>query len=466
MNEDSPLFLEAGWVVPIEGAPFRDGAVLVREGSIEAVGPAAELRARHGLDGGDTAIERLSFPDCVLLPGLVNVHSHLEYSAFHDFSPCCGFGEWMLRLLRARRRLVPEDYAVSARWGAQLCVRSGITCIADTAFEGWTTVRAAGEAGLRARVYLEVIGLDEEAAPAAMAGVAARLEELTGEAGPLLEVGLCPHAPYTVSPRLYREVARYARRRGLAVATHVAESPAEVELLERGTGGIALAYKAAQLWQGRLWRAPGLRPAAYLSTTGILGPATLAVHCVHVDEEDIATLAETETAVAHCPRSNARLQCGIAPVAELLRAGVRVGLGTDSLASNDNLDMFDEMRAALASSRARSGARPLTEGEVLRMATLGGATALGLHDRIGSLERGKRGDLVMIRLPAAATVSDGRELERRLVLQAGAAQVRLTVIDGRIAFAASDGTAPEEMDKALAHVRRKLDLPRLRLTLS
>ncbi len=173
-----------------------------------------------------------------------------------------------------------------------------------------------------------------------------------------MEAGLSPHAPYTVSARLYREVARFARRQGLRLATHLAESPAEVELLERGTGPIAQAYRAANMWKGRRWKPPGMSPVAYLAQTQALGPRMLAIHCVQIDGADMATLAESGAAVAHCPRSNLRLRCGSAPVAELLKAGVTVGLGTDSLGSNESLDMFAEMRAALAVSRARaSGAR-------------------------------------------------------------------------------------------------------------
>ena len=349
--------IEADWVVPISSPPFAHGAVLVRDGRIEAVGPAAELRAQCGFDslqGGGEHVR--SFPGCVLLPGLVNAHSHLDYSAFQGFSPSCGFGEWMLRLLRSRRKLTAEDYAASARWGAEECARNGITCIADTSFEGSTVARAAGEAGLRARVYLEVIGLDEAELPAVMERTEERLSALGPYRTSLVDLGLSPHAPYTVSWRLYREIARYADREGLHLATHVAESAAEVEFLERGAGSIARAYKAARLWKGDRWSAPGLRPGAYLASAGALGPATLAVHCVHLDDAEVGVLAGAGAAVAHCPRSNARLRCGIAPVAALRKAGVRVGLGTDSLASNDSLDMFAEMRAALAAAQVRAAA--------------------------------------------------------------------------------------------------------------
>ncbi len=343
------MLLLADWVVPVSSAPLADAGVRVAEGRILEVGPAAELRARCGDE------EIRSFPGCVLLPGFVNSHTHLELSAFRGFARPSSFGPWMLRLLLARRKLDTADYEASALWGAYECLRCGITSLADTAYDGVAVARAAGGAGLRARVYQEVFGLDDAVLPATMErleSAVGRLQDEVAAVGRPVEAGVSPHAPYTVSARLYGEAARFARRAGLRLATHVAESPAEVELLARGTGAIARAYQAAQLWNGGSWRPPQLRPMAYVGAAGALTPETLVIHAVQVDGEEIELLASSGAAVAHCPRSNARLRCGAAPIAELLAAGVPVGLGTDSLASNDSLDMFAEMRAALRRERA------------------------------------------------------------------------------------------------------------------
>lgn len=456
------VLLEADWVLPVSGPPLRAAAVAVSEGRIAEVGPAAELKVRWAAE------QSLSFPGCVLMPGLINTHSHLEYSAFQGFSRPCGFGEWMLRLLLARRKLSAEDYAVSARWGARECARAGMTCVADTSFEGWTSAHAAGEAGLRARIHLEVIGLDDTEVPRTMERMEHRLGVLRDACSPLVEPGLSPHAPYTVSPRLYRELARFARREGLRVATHVAESRSEVELLLRGTGAIARAYKAAQLWRGQRWSPPGISPVSLLDRADALGPETLAVHCVEVDPDDIAVLAGSGSAVAHCPLSNRRLQCRTAPAAELRQAGVPVGLGTDSLASNDSLDLFSEMRAAVEMSRARAAEAVNTRGLVfspaldeyaaLRMATLEGAAALGLEDIVGSLEAGKAADIVALRLPQ---VSSPLGFDRdgpgaTVVLRASAADVLMTMVGGQVVFDASIPGATDELDRAFAAVRRKL----------
>ncbi len=464
------MLLEADWILPMSGPPVAYGAVAVVDGKIADVGPAAELRARRFGE------EIRSFPGCVLMPGLVNVHSHLEYSAFCGFSGSCGFGEWMLRLLLARRKLSVDDYAISARWGARECARAGMTCLADTAFEGWTSARAAGEAGLRARIHLEVVGLDDAELPKTMDRMETRLADLAAACGPLVEPGLSPHAPYSVSRRLFRELARFARRRGLRLATHVAESKSEVELLTYGTGAIAQAYKAAQLWRGQRWSPPGVSPVLFLEQADVLGPEMLAVHCVQLDTNDVAVLARSGANVAHCPRSNRRLHCGIAPVAELRAAGAAVGLGTDSLASNETLDLFAEMRAALDMSRARAERAPLRaahgfealdlhspsavsleEIDVLRMATLEGAAALGFRNRLGSLEVGKEADLIAVQLPVPVSGESG--LISRVVSGATAEHVRLTMVGGIVVVdKVAMPSDKDDLDADFAAVRTKLGL--------
>ncbi|NLE10743.1 MAG: amidohydrolase family protein [Actinobacteria bacterium] len=454
------MLLEARWVVPIGGPPIEDGALVVTGGTIAAVGPSAELRGRYPGEPVET------YADCALLPGLVNVHTHLDYSAFRHFAHPRGFGTWMLQLLLASRKLGMDDFAASALWGAHECVRNGVTSIADASEKGRTVALAARATGLRARVYLEVFGLDDAALPKTIERLDARLAQLRGEfetattavpggpssarEGPRLEWGVSPHAPYTVPPRLYREAARFARRAGLRMATHVAESQAEVELLTKGSSAIAKAYKAAHLWKRQHWAPPGISPVQCVAESGALGPDMLAVHVVHVDEKDIATLAATGTAVAHCPRSNLRLKCGIAPVADMIAAGITIGLGTDSLASNDNLDPFDEMRAALEVSRSRGAA--LTPAAVLRMATLEGARALGWDHLVGSLEVGKRADVVAVRMRGLET----RDPVDALVAGASASDVRMTMIDGTPVF--GGGNLPVEVADGFRSVRTRLGL--------
>lgn len=484
------MLLQADWVLPITGSPIPNGAIAVERGIIVAVGPAAELREQQGAE------PVLEFPGCVLLPGFVNAHTHLDYSAFGGFAEPSGFGRWMLNLLLARRRLNVDDFAASALWGALACARSGITTIADASFEGWTVARAARAAGLRGRIYLEVFGLDDAGLPAAMERLEARLDRMRRECEPpcLVEPGISPHAPYTVSERFYREAARFARRAGLRLTTHLAESQAEVELLTGKKNVIARVYKAANMWTGQHWTPPLRRPVQYLVQAGVLTPEMLVVHAVQLDSADIAALAASGATVAHCPRSNARLRCGTAPVVELMAAGVTVGLGTDSLASNDDFDMFAEMRAALAASRARAatpsvagGAPPapgvavpqapeaaappvpgaLMAGAVLRMATIDSARSLGWDHLVGSLEQGKRADIIAVALPAGRmAVSDGvtprqpSEIVTALVETAVAADVRFTMVDGKVVFDRREQPrTPSDVLSRFQSVRRKLGLP-------
>ncbi len=235
----------------------------------------------------------------------------------------------MLSLLLARRRLEPPDFEASALWGAYECARCGITSIADTAYDGVAVARAAGAAGLRARVYQEVFGLDDAALPGAMdqpedggRPAPARVRR------PSLEAGVSPHAPYTVSARLYREAARL--RAPCRAADRHCTSPnprPRSRCSTEGRGAIARAYRRAGLWGAGTWTPPRVRPLEYVAGTGALSPDALVIHAVQAEGREIDLLAASGAAVAHCPRSNARLRCGVAPVAEMLAAGVSGGTG-------------------------------------------------------------------------------------------------------------------------------------------
>jgi 5-methylthioadenosine/S-adenosylhomocysteine deaminase len=452
------MLLVGDWVLPVSHPPIPGGGIRVADGVIQEVGPAAELRARHPNE------EALESAGCALIPGLINSHSHLDLSAFRGLLPPSGFSMWMLRLLKARRKLDWDDLAASALWGAYECLRNGVTAIADTSYDGVTVARAARVAGLRARVYLEVFGLDDACLSETMARLEARLtraeDEVEGTAmattGPSVEWGLSPHAPYTVSEQLYKEAAHFARSAGLRMATHAAESRAEVRLLMKGSGALALAYKAAHLWTGQRWKPPGVSPLRYIAGAQALGPDMLVVHAVQVDSDDIALLAASGTSVAHCPRSNRHLKCDVAPVAGMRAAGVIVGLGTDSLASNDSLDMLAEMRAALEggrgpASRAETGrSLSLSPCVVLRMATLDGARALGWETLVGSLEAGKRADLTVVQLPDGKAM-DGEDALAEAVM---GGEVRMTMVDGTVVYAGA--RLPEEVVGGVDRVRRKL----------
>jgi 5-methylthioadenosine/S-adenosylhomocysteine deaminase len=384
--------LSADWVLPVEGAPIEGGAVAIEDGRIVAVATADDL-------GGGT-----HFEDAAIVPGFVNAHSHLEYAVYGGFGDGLGdFAEWIALHVQRKTRIGWDEFVDIARLGAAQCLASGVTTVGDCSYSGATAV-ASAELGLRATVYLEVFGGDVNAALERFARIRDRVEDSFSAR---VHPGVSPHAPYTVSLELYRACAEL----GLPVATHVSESESEVAYLLRGEGA----------WSGYrhlLVDPPGSTGTRLLAEHGLLGPHVVAAHCVVVDEEEIDVLASTGTGVAHCPRSNAALGCGIAPLAELRAAGARVGVGTDSPASAPSFDFFEELRSVVLSARARAR-RPdvLSAAEALELATLGSARALGLDAEIGSLVPGKRADLAVVSLegspylpwedPAVAVVFGG-----------------------------------------------------------
>jgi cytosine/adenosine deaminase-related metal-dependent hydrolase len=365
--------LSADWVVPVEGAPIRDGAVEIDDdtGTIAAVGRRDEL--------GDS----VHYEGAAILPGFVDAHTHLEYDVYAGFGDGLRFADWIGLHVQRKARIDLADEEAIARLGALNCLRSGITTVGDCSFSG-AAATACADLGLRATVYLEVFGADETPIRERFEPMRERLAGLPET----VRLGISPHAPYTCAIDLYRACAEL----GLPVATHLAESSDETEYLRTGTGG----WEAfAEL----LVPPPGTTGIRALAEAGLLDANLIAAHCVVVDDEEIRLLAEHGVAVAHCPRSNGILGCGVAPLRALRDAGVGVCIATDSPASTPSFDMFDEMRTAIVAARARER-RPdaLTAADALELATLGGARALGLEAELGSLAPGKQADLTVLSL--------------------------------------------------------------------
>jgi cytosine/adenosine deaminase-related metal-dependent hydrolase len=400
--------LSADWVVPVEGPPIENGAVAIADdGTIAAVGSAADLGPGERHEG------------CVIVPGFVNAHSHIEYAVYAGFGDGLPFVPWIGMHMRRKTLLDLTEMEAIATVGAHECLRSGITTIGDCSFSGAAATAAAGS-GLRAIVYLEVFGLDASALDG-FHEMHARIEHLLSER---IRVGISPHAPYTCTVDVYRACADL----GIPQATHLAESPAEREWLVAGTGDWSPLADV-------LVPPPGTTGIRALAAEGLLGPTMTAAHCVHVDNEEIELLAAHEVGVAHCPRSNGYLGCGVAPVDELLAAGVPVAIATDSPASTPSFDLFEEIRAAIVGARARAR-RPdaLSAAKALELATLGGARVLGMSDRVGSLAPGKEADLTVISLadsqfdpvedPVAAAVLGGSPDRVTATLVAGEQRYR------------------------------------------
>ena len=422
------MILSADWVVPVSAPPVRDGAIAIEDGRIAAVGTTAELG------------EGKRHTDSVILPGFVNAHSHLEYAVYAGFGDGLAFAPWLVLHNERKARLSFEQACDVARLGAAQCLQSGITTDGDASFSGGAAV-ACDELGLRATVYLEVFGGTAEQVETRFAP---NRDRIAGHLSERVRLGISPHAPYTCGLDLYAACIEL----GLPVATHLAESPGETDWLLRGEGDLT---PFAHILVPPLGET-GVRA---LAGRGLLSPNVTAAHCVLADAEEIELLARHDVAVAHCPRSNAVLGCGIAPVADLLDAGVRVGIGTDSPASTPSFDMFAELRTAVYLARLRA-ARPeaMPASRALELATLGSAHALGLAGEIGSLEVGKRADLAVVSL-AGSSLLPWEDPAAAVVLGGSPERVVTTIVGGEVRYAAGSFEWRELLRRG-NHARRTL----------
>ena len=419
----------ARWVLPVSSAPIGHGAVAVDGPLIAGVGSATEIAARFP----DAPVE--DFGASVILPGLVNSHTHLELTALRGYleNEEADFFAWLRKLTLARlERMTAEDLRDSATWGACEAVRAGITCVGDASDSALLSMRALQEVGLRGVVFQESFGPDARLAQENFEKLKSKVAELREIETELVRVGVSPHAPYTVSGAQLELIADFAQSERLLVMMHAAESQAEDEFLREGRG----LFAAGLAKRGIEWTPPGLSTVAYLHRVGILDCQPLLAHCIRVDQEDIETLRQTGSRVAHCPKSNAKLGHGHAPLASFLEAGVTVGLGSDSVASNNTCDLFEEARFAglLARNLENDFKNPLpTALQLLSAATTGGAHCLGLETKIGVLSEGSQADLIVVGLEGAHQVPVYDPVTA-LIFSSSGRDVVLTIIAGREVF--------------------------------
>jgi cytosine/adenosine deaminase-related metal-dependent hydrolase len=444
----------ARWVLPITSERVEGGAVAVEGRRIAAVGTRDELTARYP----DAEVEE--FGEAAILPGLVNCHTHLELTALRGFlEPEEGdFLAWLRKVTRSRNeRMTEEDLYASAAWGAVEALRAGVTTVGDAGDSGRTTMPAMADAGLRGVVFQEAFGVDEREAAGQFGKARAKIAALRPLETPLVRLGLSPHSPYTVSRPLVELLTHFALAEALPVMMHAAESRAEELFLRDAAGPFADNYRA----RGFAWSAPGLSTVQYLASIGFLRTRPLLAHCVRLDARDVETLNEHGAAVAHCPKSNAKLGHGRAPLASFLNAGLTVGLGSDSVASNNTNDLLEEARFALLASRAAgdtlADGRMLAAPDLLRAATCGGARALGLGNSVGSLEAGREADLAVFRLDGPHQ-TPAYDPTTALVFSTSGRDALLTVVAGREVYRGGRVlTVDEESIRGrLADVARRL----------
>jgi aminodeoxyfutalosine deaminase len=402
------VIFAAGTLMPISSPPLQDGAVLVREGRIEAVGALADV-ARENPD-----TEVRFFPNNTIIPGAVNAHAHLGFRR-KDAPEGATFSEWLGTLIER----LPEKEAWTAQAAsdcAREAIEAGTTYMAESSPYGECLPQLA-ESGMAGTVYAEFfpheIGTPEEAVDSIVAKVGELREGLPERVGAQVSV----HSPYTVDPESSRLAARRTREMGWKLAIHLSESPEEVEFLKDGKGGLADIFGAND------WGGVGVSPVRYAQSVELLAPETIAAHlATGVSEEDIEVLAHTGVAVAHCPRSNAYLRCGFSPVPAMIASGIRVGMGTDGLWSSPSMNLFEETLFAVELHDVSGAAG-------LELATVGGARALGIEAETGTLEVGKWADLAVVE-----TSQENTDTQRAVLEAAAGGGVAATIVGGDMIY--------------------------------
>lgn len=376
-RESADLVLSASWIIPVEpaGCILEGHAIAVRGGTIAALGPASEI------DSGFAARERVHLDGHALVPGFVNAHTHAAMTLFRGLADDLPLDAWLAEhIWPAEARFVDEAFVgAGARLAVAEMLRGGTTCFNDMYFFPDVVGEVARAAGIRAVLGLIVLDVPTAWARDRASYFARGLEVHEAFRGDdLVATALAPHAPYTVSDEAFEQVRGLSESLDLPVHVHLHETAREIEEAVRETGE---------------------RPLARLSRLGLVSSRLAAVHMTHLLPEEIDELAARGASVLHCPESNLKLASGVCPVPRLVAAGVNVALGTDGAASNNDLDMLGEMRTAafLGKLEARDATANPAE-QMLRMATLGGALALGLGSRIGSLVPGKSADAAAIDL--------------------------------------------------------------------
>ena len=376
----------AGLVLPVSAPAIREGAVLVRDGRITAVGKLDRL----GRENPGARVRY--FPRSTIIPGAVNTHAHLGFRR-KDAPEGGTFSGWLSRLIE--RLPEKENWtAEAARDSAREAIEAGTTFMAESSPYGECLPQLAGS-GMSGILFSEFfphdIGTPEEAVEFILKKTVEMREGLPARVDSQVSV----HSPYTVDPKSARLAARGVRERGDRLAIHLSESPEEVEFVRHGTGGLT------DIFGQNDWGGVGVSPVSYAKDVELLGSRTIAAHlATSVSEEDIETLAVTGTAVAHCPRSNDFLGCGVSPVPRMMEKGIRVGMGTDGLWSSPSMNLFEETLFAVK-LHGFDGATGL------KLATLDGARALGVEDEAGSLEAGKRADLAVVDTAPEGNVGRG-----------------------------------------------------------
>lgn len=430
--------------------PVHDAVVVVSKGVIEGVFSRQEFSANFDPEEVGDARD---YKEAIIMPGLINMHSHLDYAAARAFETGSGFFGWLRHLIETVKPWSEDRWLQSALYGTRLAALAGTSTIVDSTKTG-NSAKAIAEVGLRALVGLELFGVfdaDTEGRWAEWLTFYARMIDPEDDAlraalqSGRIRLTVSPHAPYTVCPTLWLKAMVWAAKEKMPVLAHLAESVEECEWIAEGNATVdrflqfattpdgATEPGALPKWQGR-----GHSPVRHLKNYGLLNDNLIAAHMVQVDDEDIQLITEARVKVAHCPRSNARLRCGAAPIEKFIERKIPFAIGTDSLASCDDLNMISEAQFALNMHRSRKPDLALSAREITESMTIRAAELIGMDQQIGSLEVGKLADLAVFALPPSPLGdSERKELDPYNLLICGGARLRDLLVDGR--FVVTDG---------------------------
>src|SRR2546421_7074360 len=408
--DETILIKNASLVTMDENNSIVEGDLLIRGSRIVSVGEAT--------NSADVVIDASG---CAVLPGFVQTHVHLCQTLFRGAADDLALIDWL------KKRVWPMEAAhngesarASARLGVAEMIKGGTTCALtmETVNHTLEAFRVVEETGFRATIgkCMRDTGDDvpdalHEETESSIRESLALLDEWHGRASGRIRYCFAPRFAVSCTRELLEQVAQLARKRGVMIHTHASENRTEIEMVERETGQ---------------------RNITYLNSLGITGQHVALAHCVHLDDTELEILASTGTHVAHCPSSNLKLGSGIAPIKEMLERGISVSLGADGAPCNNRLDMFTEMRTATLLQKVSHGAETLPAQRALRLATIDGARAVGLKQEIGSLEAGKRADVMIVNLDCLHSSPRPADITSAIVYSTQASDVQTVIIDGRV----------------------------------
>lgn len=449
------MLISAHYILPITSDPVSEGAVLIRDGVIRDMGAADIMKLRY--PGEETR----DFGLAAIMPGMVDAHTRMEYSVMRGMVDDLPYNTWLKKVTEKAPLMEMSDWYDSAVLGCLDALSGGITTISDTTSNG-ASVTAAQKLGLRAVIYREVRAMDKNRIDYAMKMAKKDIfhwgEEVDANR---VTIGIAPAHLFSTHPALMGAAAEFAARENLPYAIHLAGSREECNFVRYGSSSFSVDAMGNERGFVEVppWMPTGVSPVQYALNWGAFqAPRTLVVQAVHVDHRDVATLRQNNVAIATCPRENAQLGMGVAPLDEFLRADLAVGFGTGSPAATNSTDMLTEMRIGMLLNRSVNTRRFLDSGTILELATLGGARALGLDDKVGSLEIGKRADIVAVDLSSSHQAPYGNPISA-VVNTCTSSDVLMTMVDGNILFEKNKWHVNVEVARSVARaieIRGKL----------